>query len=603
MITFSVVALACISCSGPKENGTENKPNVLWIIIEDASCHISCYGESAIQTPNIDALARESVRFENAFVTAPVCSPGRSAIVTGMYQTTMGSHNHRSQTDKNKGSGNEEFYESYVLSEDIPYAHTLFSQAGYFTCNGNLNEKTGKEDYNFIARDGYQGASWKESPKGTPFFSQIQLSGGKNRRNIANTENFQLPPYYLEDDIMREDWKRYLGSWLDTDQDVKQIVSDLKEAGVYDNTLIFLITDHGISHMRGKQFLYDEGIKIPMIVKFPEGKNKGIVRLDMVKHIDILSSSLAYAGIPIPENMQGLDVFADNYTEQEYIFSARDRCDETIETIRSVRTKEYKYIRNFLSYRPHAQRNQYKDGKKISKHTRELFINGELDELQARFYLPTRPVEELYDLEKDPYEINNLASDTDYKSELTHLRSKLYQWMEETNDPGLIPEPILEELGRKYGNKYTAMQQAEYAGINKRLIQIIEAGEKQDNAVLLKTLASQEASERYWAATWLGVNKVKSASDQVKLLTKDIDPSVRISANLALYNIDPSYNPIPALVKEVSHENLIVGMYAMSAIEQTGIRNDAVKTIAETASNSRYEFTQRYGKYLLKAEL
>lgn len=578
---------------------TKGKPNVLWIFIEDASCHISCYGEKAIQTPNIDALAAEGVRFENAFVTAPVCSPSRSALVTGMYQTTSGSHNHRSQVIDSKGGGNTAYYESFELTTEIPLASKLFEKAGYYTTNEKINGDVGKQDYNFVKKDIYSGTSWKKSPKGTPFFSQIQLHGGKNRKTVADTENFTLPPYYFEDDLMRQDWKKYLGSWLDTDQDLEQIVADLKKAGVYDNTLIFFLTDHGVSHLRGKQFLYDEGIKVPLIVKFPKNEKKATVRKDMVMQIDLLPSSLAYAGLPIPENVQGKDIFSNRYKNREYVFATRDRCDETTEIIRSVRSEKFKYIRNFLSYRPHAQRNQYKDGKEISRHSRELFGSSKLNELQARFYQPTRPAEELYDLENDPYEINNLATNPKYKKELSVLRAQLYRWMAETNDPGLIPEPYLEELGKKYGNKYTAMKQPEYADIQERLIQIIEAGEKQVNSVLLEAINSKEPSERYWAVTWLGVNKVKSASDNVDALKDDKNPSVRIAANLALYKIDSGYNPIPSLSKEVSHKNLIVGMYAMNAIEQTGIRNEEVRVIAETASKSKYEFTKRFGKYLM----
>jgi len=597
---FSIFGLSGLTLLSNQASAAsfEGQPNILWILIEDASCHISCYGEKAIQTPNIDALANEGIRFENAFVTSPVCSPSRSALVTGMYQTTICSHNHRSQRDKGKGGGNTIYYKSYDLPDNIPLASKLFESAGYFTCNETINGSVGKQDYNFVSKDIYTGTSWKDSPEGIPFFAQIQLQGGKNRKKIAGTEDFALPPYYFEDSIMRYDWKSYLGSWIKTDKEVQQIITDLKAEGVYDNTLIFLLTDHGISHLRGKQFLYDEGIKVPLIVKFPENLYKGTTRNNMVKHIDVLPISLAYAGIPIPEAIQGADIFSHNYIEQEYIYLCRDRCDETIEIIRSVRTKKYKYIRNFLSYRPYAQRNQYKDNKEISIHNRELYKSGKLNELQSALYQPTRPVEELYDIVNDPFEINNLAFNPKYDSILIDLRSHLYEWMDETNDPGLIPEPILEKLGKEYGHKSTALQQMKYADINDRLISIIEAGESQNNAVLLEAIYSQHPSERYWAVTWLGVNKVENALDKIEELTRDNDPSVRIAANLSLYKIDPQYDPIPALSKEVSHKNLIVGMYAMSAIEQTGIRNDAVRAIAEIASKSDYDFTRRYGNYL-----
>lgn len=577
----------------------EGKPNIMWILVEDASCHISCYGETAIQTPHIDQLAREGVRFENAFVTSPVCSPSRSAFVTGMIQNTINAHNHRSQRISGKGGGNSDYYESFLLPSKVPLASKLFEKAGYYTSNETIEGEKGKEDYNFVAEDMYNGSSWRNAPEGTPFFAQIQLHGGKNRSRRAETENFHLPPYYYEDELMRNDWKEYLGSWLDTDAELKQIVGELKDAGVYKNTLIFFLTDHGVSHLRGKQFLYDEGVKIPFIVKLPYGEKGGTIRNDMVTQIDVLPTSLAFAGIPIPQTMQGKNIFSENYKPQKYVFSFRDRCDETTEISRSVRSDRYKYIRNFLSYRPHAQRNQYKDGKKISIHMRELYNEGKLNELQSRFYKPTRPAEELYDLENDPYEINNLAGTAKHKSKLESMRSALYKRMSETNDPGLIPEPILEDLGKQFGNKFTAMLQPEYADNQSRLIQIIEAGEKGNVEYLLDKANSQDPGERYWAVTWLGVNKSSSGKDIVSLLTRDQNPTVRIGAQLALYKIDSTHNPIPSLANELNNDNLIVGMYAMNAIEQTDIRNAEVKSVAEKATRCRYEFTQRFGKYLL----
>ena len=597
--TIVLLFLVCMAFNGHTST-KEGKPNILWIFIEDASSHISCYGEEAIKTPTIDALAESGILFDNAFVTCPVCSPSRSALVTGMYQTTVGAHNHRSQRNSGKGGGNVDYYNSYNLPEEIPIASQIFEEAGYFSCNGNMAERTGKTDYNFVEKDIYDGISWKASPDGTPFFCQIQLKGGKNRSRTANTENFNLPPYYYEDEIMRQDWKEYLGSWLDTDDDLRQIIAELVVEGVYDNTLIFFLTDHGISHMRGKQFCYDEGIKVPLIVKFPDGHDAGTSRQDMVMQIDLLPTSMAFAGIPIPDNIQGKDIFADEYSERDYTFAARDRCDETTEIIRSVRTKKYHYIRNFLSYLPHAQRNQYKDGKKISKHMRELYEAGKLSELQSQFYQPTRPTEELYDVENDKYEIINLANDPNYQEKLKEMRTALYNWMEETNDPGLIPEPILEDLGKKYGNKFAAMKQNELSDINKRLIKIIEAGEEGNISVLKEAVDSDDPSVRYWAATWLGVNKEKTAENKIESLTQDENASVRVAANLALHKINPDFNPIPALAEEVSNENLIVGMYAINAIEQTGIRNNEVKAIAKKAADSEYEFTQRFGKYLVE---
>jgi hypothetical protein len=218
--------------------------------------------------------------------------------------------------------------------------------------------------------------------------------------------------------------------------------------------------------------------------------------------------------------------------------------------------------------------------------------------LQARIYLPTRPTEELYDLENDPYEIHNLAGDPKYRDDLDDLRSVLYQKMKDIRDPGLIPEPILEDLGKKYRNKYTAMKQPEFEGIQQNLIKVIEAGENADKDYLIKKLDAKDASERYWAITWLGVNKVEKAGAKIKELQEDTIAAVRIAAQLASYKINNDFNPIPGLAKELDNNNLIVGMYAMNAVEQSGIRNKEVRELAIEAQESKYEFTKRFGKFL-----
>ena len=281
--------------------GASSRPNVLWILAEDASPHLGCYGETAIKTPNLDALAAEGVRFQNAYVTCPVCSPCRSALATGMYQTTIGSHNHRSQHTGKKGGGNTAYYDSYRLPETIPMVSDLFRAAGYYTCNGAGPEskKPGKTDYNFInPTPPYDGADWRQAPEGTPFFAQIQLRGGKWRPEDFDAGVFNLPPYYPDDPVLRTDWAEYLGCWERQDRQVGEIVQSLKDGGIYDNTLVVFLTDHGISHVRGKQFLYEEGIRVPLIIRFPDGRQAGTVREDLALQIDLAPTSLALASSP-----------------------------------------------------------------------------------------------------------------------------------------------------------------------------------------------------------------------------------------------------------------------------------------------------------------
>jgi arylsulfatase A-like enzyme len=578
------------------------RPNILWIMAEDASPHLGCFGETAIKTPNLDALAAQGVKFSKAFVTCPVCSPCRSAFSTGVYQTTLGALHHRSQRKTGKGGGNEAYFSSYQLPADIPMISDLFRAAGYYTCNcrRTIMKREGKTDYNFInPTPPYDGFDWRQCPDGKPFFAQVQLSGGKDRSKKIESDDFTLPPYYPDHPVLREDWSNYLASWLRQDRDMGKIMSDLKQAGVLDNTIVFFLSDHGISHIRGKQFLYDEGIQVPLIVRFPDGSRAGEVRKDLVLQIDLAATSLALAGIQIPEHLQGVDLFAKKYKPRKFIVSARDRCDETIDIIRCVRTDRYKYIRNFMSYRPHMQESEYKDGKKIVKTMRQLHAEGKLNELQDRVFNPTRPPEELYDLRKDPFETVNLAEDKRYKKRVAKLRTTLYRWMDETGDLGLIPEPILDDMGRKYGSKYAIMKDETNTDLTKRLIRVIEAGERANLRVLHRLLVDGNPSERYWAATWLGHLRDQQFECPLRKAMTDKTAVVRVAAKLALCKLGYPDKYLRQLIPDINDENLIVGMYAMNAIEQTGILNDTVREAAELACNSKYEFTRRYGKRLM----
>jgi arylsulfatase A-like enzyme len=599
----SALGLGALALGQPVgARATESKPNILWIVTEDASPHVGCYGETAIKTPHIDQLAEEGVRFENAIISCPVCSPARSAMVTGMYQTTIGSHNHRSQNKGSKAGGNEAYYPSYALPAATPMIGDYFREAGYYVCNGRdpASIKPGKTDYNFINTSApYDGANWRDAPADMPFFAQVQLAGGKWRKAAIDHDNFTLPPYYPDDPVIRKDWAAYLASWEHADGQVGEIVASLKEAGVYDNTLVIFMTDHGISHARGKQFLYEEGLRIPFIVRFPDGRLAGTTRHDLALHIDMAPISMAFAGVPIPSHLQGQDLFAPGREERDFVVSARDRCDETIDIIRSVRTPKYKYIRNFQSGRPHLQRSQYKDGKPILQRLRELHASEALTPFQETLFAPTRPAEELYDLDADPHEMTNLAGDPAHRAALQEQRARLYSWMVQTRDPGLVPEPILEDLGKTAGSKYAAMQEPEMAERIPRFIETIAAGEANDRAALNAALADGDPVVRYWAATWLGNHRAVELREALETAAKDDVPAVRVAAHLALCKVGQFETSLPALIEMVDEDNVLVGLYAMNAVEQTGVLNARVKAGAERAVASPYDGTQRYGRRLL----
>lgn len=422
------------------------KPNILWLIAEDLSPHFGCYGDKTIQTPNVDRLAANGLLFERAFVTAPICSPSRSALITGMYQTSIGAQNHRS------GVGTEKIH----LPPGVELVPRLFQQAGYYTCNGGYypSQRKGKTDYNFeFDPRMYDGADWTGRKPGQPFFAQIQLLGGKTRDlpaelakarqklgNATPTDRLLLPPYYPRTPAILDDWAATLDAIRITDVQVGEIVGRLQEEGILDQTVIFFISDHGVSHARGKQFLYDEGTHIPLVVCGP-GLPRGQRRKDLIEHIDMAAISLALAGIPAPRGMQARNSLSPGYRPREATFAARDRADETVDHIRSVRTERWKYIRNFLPLRPYLQPNAYKDHKPCVIALRAAEAAGQLNDVQRLLFARTRAPEELYDLSADPWEVHNLAADPAHAETLQELRTRLDRWTEQTNDQGRTPEP------------------------------------------------------------------------------------------------------------------------------------------------------------------
>jgi len=429
----------------PKER---TRPNIVWIIVEDTSCDFGYQGQKLVNTPNVDRLAREGTVFSNAYVTAPVCSPCRSAMITGMYQTAIGAHNHRSSRGTVK----------HTLPSHIKLIPELFKQAGYYTCNTDQNFKRySKTDYNFVFDNNsiYDKPDLSDRKPGQPVFVQIQLRGGKLRNvpkwynnevkpgleKLVTAEQVTLPPYYPDDPVFRNDWAEYLNTVQYTDKEVGAVIEHLEKKKLLDNTVIIFITDHGISSARGKQFLYDEGTKIPFIVWAPGRVKAGAVRDDLIAHIDMSATSLYFAGIEIPEYMQSRPLFGPQAQRRDYVVSARDRCDETVDRIRSVVKGNFKYIRNFYPNRPYLQPCAYKDHKPFMARLRQLYAQGKLNKVQSLHLADTRPEEELYDLSSDPWEINNLAGKPQYRQKLREMRCILANWIIESDDKGRFPEP------------------------------------------------------------------------------------------------------------------------------------------------------------------
>lgn len=427
---FLVTLFASLSVKGQ-----DQRTNIIWIIAEDMSPHFGYNGETLIETPNIDKMAREGVVFNRAYVTAPVCSASRSALITGMHQTSIGAQNHRSSTGESK----------IYLPTNVKTIPEYFKEAGYFTTNQMLRGTkwgaAGKEDYNFVYKstDLYDGFDWSARAKNQPFFGQIQLQGGKNRKvvlpTMVNPNDVVLPPHYPNDPIILKDWAGYLNSVKNVDNEVGLIFDRLKKEGLLENTVVFFITDHGISHARGKQFCYEEGAHIPLIIWGDKQVGKG-VRNELVSHIDLAATSLYLAGIEIPKYMEARALFGKEAKPREYAVTARDRCDETVDHIRSIRKGDYLYIRNYLNKRPHLQPNGYKDKKEILISLREQYKAGKLNDIQKIIFAPERPYEELYNFKLDKFQYVNLVTDIKMQMMLKEMRTMLDKWELKTNDRG-----------------------------------------------------------------------------------------------------------------------------------------------------------------------
>jgi arylsulfatase A-like enzyme len=453
--------------------------NILWIYIEDQNAWNNAYGDYTVNTPNIKAFADSGVRFNNTIQPAPVCSATRSALVTGQFQTTLGVHEHRS---------NRASYNGVFLPEGYKTVPELFVDAGYQTFN------IGKDDYNFKydrsrlynaqkGIKGWQGSyngekfDWAKQLKDKPFFGQIQLKGGKHnikKEGIdkVGPENMVLPPYYPNAKEHKKEWAKHYATQERSDQELADILAKLNENELLENTAVFMFSDHGMILLRHKQDLYEDGVKVPFMVNWPAGnhllKQKGSVRNDLISGLDIPATSLALAGIDIPQHFDGKNIFSDDFNGREYVISAKDRMDFTFDRSRTVRTEKYRYIKNFNPEIPRSQP-QYRDTKGFSIELRTLYQQGKLTPAQAQYFDKTKPEEELFDLEKDPHQINNLANNPEAKAELLRHRRILSTWIAETDDKGAYPETetAIKETLEMWGRQCVSKQCEEYRKANK----------------------------------------------------------------------------------------------------------------------------------------
>lgn len=437
---YLIIVSYSITPSFAQEKPTPRSTNILWIYVDDMNDWFGCYGHPLAKTPNVDALAKQGVKFTRTYAPAPVCSATRSAVMTGSMQTSSGTHNHRTIV-------------KHPLQKNFTTIPEIFRANGYLTFN---NRKT---DYNFTfdtnklyspkisKKVSTKNYDWLANLKDKPFFGQLQFWGGKvggeaggrfpAESRIADSA-VTVPPQYPNTKVFKNGIARHLEQTMLLDAEVGKLVNALKEHDLYDNTIIMFFTDHGYQLPRAKQFLYEEGTRVPLIVtNLPEKSN--ITRNDLSNLIDLGPTSLEICKIPVPAYMEGKTLFALEYKPRDYIVTARDRLDYTFDRIRAIVTPNFKYIKNFHPERPITSPN-YRDRYATFQELRKLHDSNKLSPLHEKIYFQPKPEEELYDLKNDPNEIHNLANDPKFKAELLKNRQRLADWIKSTGDQGAKPE-------------------------------------------------------------------------------------------------------------------------------------------------------------------
>ncbi len=444
-IVSLLVALAAQGAYAPRSEAAE-KPNVVWIVAEDISPNLGCYGDPDALTPNLDRFAKDGARFTRAFTHAPVCAPSRSGLITGQYPTTMGSHHMRSK-----------------LVKTPPVFPDELKKAGY-----NVYWP-GKTDFNFDVPKGWVHSveNWTQKPDvlkppvfayftiGVTHESQARASMFQYAKNTARLKpadrhdpaKVKLPPYYPDVPEVRDCVATYHDNITAADYTFGDILKTLDDRGLAKNTVVFFFGDHGWGLNRGKRWPYDSGTRVPLLVRWPGEIKANSVREDLVAFVDLAPTVLRIAGADVPERMQGAPFLLrkDGVAPRAYAFSARDRMDETYDRVRSVRNERYRYVRNYEPDLPYFQYINYMDEMPIMRAWRRLAFDGKLNDTQKLFMSRTKPKEELYDLDTDPHEINNIATAESALIQKTRkeLSDALDKWVKDTKDLGEVPEKEL----------------------------------------------------------------------------------------------------------------------------------------------------------------
>ncbi len=559
------------------------KPNILWISCEDISPHLGCYGYPRAITPALDRFAEEGVRYTHAFTVAGVCAPSRSGIITGMYPTTLGTHHMRCQA---RLPDHVKCFPEYLRTE------------GYY-CTNNV-----KTDYNFTPPGGAwhessAQAHWRKRPKGAPFFSvfnftlthesRVEMRGAAHEKAVArltasqrqDPSRLQLPPYYADTAETRRDWANVLELITALDYEVAGVLHQLEQDGLANDTIVFFWSDHGTGLPRAKRWLYDSGVRVPLLVRIPEGLRlaeqgrPGSVCTELVSLIDLAPTVLNLAGVPVPGHMQGRPFLGANLKPpRQYVYGARDRMDERYDIIRAVRDRRWRYVRNYENFKPYYQYMNTPEGGNTMRELRRLEAENNLPTAARRFMADRKPVEELYDVSADPHEIRNLAGSAAHRDVLERMRRAHLAWSDETRDLGMMPEGEIAVREEKLGSRWAILRQPGGPGLLARLRDTASlAGQGRASLPrMMSALRDADAGVRYWGAVGAGNARADSEA-AVKALTaalKDESASVRVAAGRAMCLAGRAEQGLPVLTGILQSGAEWERLMAANALDELG---------------------------------
>ncbi|TAF97522.1 MAG: DUF229 domain-containing protein [Runella slithyformis] len=427
------------------------RPNIVWLNVEDMSPRLGCYGDFTVPTPHIDRLAREGTLYTNVFTTAGVCAPSRNAIATGRVQTSNGGHNMRtlSNTYPEKTGLPKQY--SVVMPVGVKHFAEYLRAAGYYCTNNAKTDYQFEETLAIWDENGPQ-AHYKNRANNQPFFAMIncgithesQVWARKNNPLRVSPDKVKLPPYYPDTDSVRLDVARFYSNIYEMDEWVGEQIKELEEAGLLENTIVMFWSDHGDGLPYVKREITHRGLRVPFIVRNPTG-SKGNKNTDLISAIDWAPTVLSLAGIKPPNFMQGR-AFLGKYANKKphsYVFGAADRFDSEYDRVRSVSDGRFQYVYSFYPNKPRYMDVEYRKQQASMRDILRLKEAGKLNEVQMQWFLPTKPQEALFDTQTDPHQLVNLIDNPKYNNELARFRKVFQSWQKSVMDYGAIPEKEL----------------------------------------------------------------------------------------------------------------------------------------------------------------